>query len=71
MSREVADNPNDFDANLYLGILLKRDKSLDEAFEHLSRATRLRPRDAYARFQLASLHARVGSPPRRCHCSRP
>src|SRR5215813_13886394 len=36
--RELADNPNDFEANLYMGILLKRDKSLDEAFECLSRA---------------------------------
>jgi tetratricopeptide (TPR) repeat protein len=60
--RELADNPNDFEANLYLGILLKRDKSLDEAFGHLSSAARLRPRDSYARFQLASLHAARGKP---------
>lgn len=60
--RELADNPNDFEANLYLGILLKRDKSLDEAFGPLSRAAQLRPRDSYARFHLASLHAARGKP---------
>jgi tetratricopeptide (TPR) repeat protein len=60
--RELTDSPNDFEANLYLGILLKRDKSLDEAFEYLSRAARLRPRDSYARFHLASLHAARGKP---------
>jgi tetratricopeptide (TPR) repeat protein len=60
--RELAGNPNDFEANLYLGILLKRDKSLDEAFEHLSRAAQLRPRDSYPRFHLASLHAARGKP---------
>jgi tetratricopeptide (TPR) repeat protein len=59
---ELADNPNDFEANLYLGILLKRDKSFDEAFEYLSRAARLRPRDSYSRFHLASLHAARGKP---------
>jgi predicted Zn-dependent protease len=58
----LADNLNDFEANLYLGILLKRDKSLDEAFEYLSRAARLRPRDSYSRFHLASLHAARGKP---------
>ncbi len=61
-NRELAGNPNDFDSNLYLGILLKRDRSLDEAFERLSHATRLRPRDSYARFHLASLHATNGKP---------
>jgi tetratricopeptide (TPR) repeat protein len=35
--RELADNPNDFEAHLYLGILLKRDKSLDEASVSLAR----------------------------------
>ena len=30
-------NPNDFDSNLYLGMLLKDDQKLDEAYEHLKR----------------------------------
>ncbi|HZM86223.1 MAG TPA: tetratricopeptide repeat protein [Blastocatellia bacterium] len=57
---ELSDNPNDFDANLFMGILLKQDKSLDEAFGYLSRAIRLRPRDSYARYHLGALYATTG-----------
>src|SRR5262249_26677151 len=32
---ELADNPTDFDSNLYMGILLKRDKAMDEALVYL------------------------------------
>jgi tetratricopeptide (TPR) repeat protein len=60
--KELADNPNDFDANLYLGIILKRDKMLDESYEYLSRAARLRPRDAYSRYHLGALFAAQGKP---------
>ena len=57
---ELSDNPNDFDANLFMGILLKQDKSHDEAFGYLSRAIRLRPRDSYARYHLGALYATIG-----------
>ncbi|HEY2972233.1 MAG TPA: tetratricopeptide repeat protein [Pyrinomonadaceae bacterium] len=57
---ELSDNPNDFDANLFMGILLKQDKSLDEAFGYLTRAMRLRPRDSYARYHLGALYATIG-----------
>jgi len=57
---ELLDNPNDFDANLYLGILLKRDKFFDESFSYLSRAIHLRPRDSYARYHLGALYATLG-----------
>jgi tetratricopeptide (TPR) repeat protein len=57
---ELLDNPNDFDANLYIGILLKRDKFLEESFIYLSRAIHLRPRDSYARYQLGALYATLG-----------
>jgi tetratricopeptide (TPR) repeat protein len=60
--KELANNPNDFDSNLYTGILLKRDKLLDEAFEYLSRAARLRPRDSYARYHLGAVYAGLGKP---------
>ena len=59
---ELSDNPNDFDANLFMGVLLKQDKSLDEAFVYLSRATRLRPRDSYARYHLGALYTTMGRP---------
>jgi tetratricopeptide (TPR) repeat protein len=59
---ELSDNPNDFDANLFMGILLKQDRSLDEAFSYLTRAIRLRPRDSYARYHLGALYATLGKP---------
>jgi tetratricopeptide (TPR) repeat protein len=57
---ELADNPNDFDANLFLGVLVKRDDLLNEALSYLSRATRLRPRDQYARYHLGAVYASLG-----------
>jgi predicted Zn-dependent protease len=59
---ELADNPNDFDANLYIGVLLKRDRMLDEASGYLSRAIRLRPRDYYARYHMGALYTTLGKP---------
>jgi len=57
---ELKSNPNDFDANLYLGILLKRDRINDEALKYLSRAGQLRPRDAYARYHLGATYLNLG-----------
>jgi len=59
---ELADNPHDFDANLYLGILLRQGKSYTEAFDYLSHAVRLRPRDQYARYHLSAVYAALGKP---------
>jgi len=59
---ELASNANDFEANLYLGILLRQDKQFDEAASHLQRATQLRPREQYARYHLAAVYASAGKP---------
>jgi tetratricopeptide (TPR) repeat protein len=59
---ELAGNPNDFDSNLYMGILLKRDRQLDECLGYLSAAIRLRPRDSYARYHMGALYAALGKP---------
>jgi tetratricopeptide (TPR) repeat protein len=59
---ELGDNPNDFDANLYLGILLRQDKSYTEAFGYLSRAVHLRPRDQYARYHLGAVYFALAKP---------
>jgi tetratricopeptide (TPR) repeat protein len=59
---ELADNPNDFDANLYLGILLRQDKEFEEAFGYLSRAAQLRPREQYPRYHLGAVLAALGKP---------
>jgi tetratricopeptide (TPR) repeat protein len=59
---ELADNPNDFDANLYMGVLLRQDKLFEEAFVYLSRAAQLRPREQYARYHLGAVLAGLGKP---------
>jgi len=59
---ELAANANDFESNLYLGVLLRQDKQLDEALNHLQRAIQLRPREQYARYHLAAVYAAAGKP---------
>ena len=59
---ELADNPNDFEANLYLGILLRQDRQFDDAFTSLSRAVQLRPRDQQAHYHLAAVLVARGLP---------
>jgi tetratricopeptide (TPR) repeat protein len=59
---ELEQNQNDFDANLFLGVVLRQDKEFDEAFKYLSHAVHLRPRDQYARYHVAAVYAAVGKP---------
>lgn len=59
---ELADNPNDFDANLYTGVLLRQDKQHDEALRYLNRAMQLRPRERYAHYHLGAVLAALGRP---------
>jgi len=59
---ELQENKNDFDANLFLGVVLRQDKEFDEAFKYLSHAVNLRPRDQYARYHVAAVYAAVGKP---------
>jgi tetratricopeptide (TPR) repeat protein len=58
--RELAHNPNDFDSNLYLGLLLRDEKELDAATDRLRRASRLRPHDARVLYGLGSVHLAAG-----------
>src|SRR5262249_39761485 len=57
---ELASNANDFDANLYMGVLLRQDKLADEALVYLRRAVQLRPREQYSRYHLAAVYAMAG-----------
>jgi tetratricopeptide (TPR) repeat protein len=59
---ELAENQNDFDANLFMGVLLRQDKEFDEALQYLSRAVRFRPRDQYARYHMAAVYAALARP---------
>ena len=54
--RELRKNPNDFQANLRLGLLLRDENRLDEAFDYLTRAARLRPNDPDVLYGLARIH---------------
>jgi tetratricopeptide (TPR) repeat protein len=53
--KELAANPLDFDANLYLGGLLRLDKEFEQSEPLLRRALQLRPTSLAVRYQLASL----------------
>jgi tetratricopeptide (TPR) repeat protein len=55
---ELENNPNDFDANLQMGIILKQDQNPDEAMKYFQRALLVRPAEPNARFYIASI--RVG-----------
>jgi len=59
---ELASNANDFEANLFMGVLLRQDKQTEEALTYLSKAIHLRPRDQYARYHLAAVYASAGKP---------
>jgi tetratricopeptide (TPR) repeat protein len=58
--RELAARPNDFDANLFLGVLLKQDNALDEAMARFEKAASLRPGDPAALYQVGSLRLQLG-----------
>lgn len=59
---ELAANPNDFESNLFIGMLLRQDKQTDAALSYLKRAIQLRPREQYARYHLAAVHVAAGKP---------
>ena len=54
--RELDANPNDFEANLRLGLLLRDEDRLDEAMDYLRRAELLRPRHPDVLYGLARLY---------------
>jgi tetratricopeptide (TPR) repeat protein len=53
-------DPNDYQANLHLGSLLRSEGKQDEAAPYVERAWRLRPSSPEARFQVAALAASSG-----------
>src|SRR5678815_3743615 len=59
---ELDQNQNDFDANLFMGVLLRQDKQHEEALQYLSRAIHLRPRDQYARYHMSAVYVSLGKP---------
>jgi len=58
--RELRNDPNDFDANLFLGVLLKQDNALEEAMARFEKAAMLRPGEPAAAYQVGSLRLQLG-----------
>ena len=57
---EIDQNPNDFDSNIYLGILLKQDDKFDEALAFLDRAALLRPADQNVQYYKGAAYVSLG-----------
>jgi Flp pilus assembly protein TadD len=53
--KELANDPNDFEANLQLGGLLRQEDHLDEARSLIERALAIRAGDFAARYQIATI----------------
>lgn len=53
-------NPDDFDANLYLGAILCKRRDLDEAKPYLNHALQLNPASSMARYEAAMLKSTSG-----------
>lgn len=53
--KELEINPNDFDANLHLGVAALHDRQLEQAESHLRRALAVRPQDPGTLLQFANL----------------
>jgi tetratricopeptide (TPR) repeat protein len=58
--KELEGNPNDYDANLYLGVILRQGQRYAEAMSRFRRALSVRPASSTARYQVGSLHLVMG-----------
>ncbi|MBV8864745.1 MAG: tetratricopeptide repeat protein, partial [Acidobacteriaceae bacterium] len=58
--RELQSDPNNFVANLHIGVLLRQDEENDAALTYLNHALQLRPGDPGVRFQIASIELAKG-----------
>lgn len=58
--KELAHNPNDFESNLRLAVLLKQDGNYERAHQLLDRALLVRPNDSGALYQVAATYLAAG-----------
>lgn len=59
----IQQNPDDFDANLYLGAILYKHRSMEEAKPYLDHALHLNPASLMARYELAMWNSKSGNYP--------
>ena len=57
---EIANNPNDFEANLYMGMLLKDDQKIEEALKYFQKALSVRPRELNVTYFIANANMALG-----------
>jgi tetratricopeptide (TPR) repeat protein len=60
-------NPDDFQANLYLGAILYKRRDLAEAKGYLDHALQLKPKDSMARYESAMLKSKSGDDENAAH----
>jgi tetratricopeptide (TPR) repeat protein len=58
--KELSDNPNDFESNVRLAVLLKDDGNYERAHELLNRALLVRPQDPGALYQVGATYLAAG-----------
>jgi tetratricopeptide (TPR) repeat protein len=58
--KELLGNPNDYDANLYAGVIQRQRQQYPEAMARFRRALSVRPGSATALYQVGSLHLVLG-----------
>ena len=58
--KALKQDPNNFDANLRIGFLLRNDKKYDEALRYFQHALEIRPGDPGVRYQIASIELSQG-----------
>jgi tetratricopeptide (TPR) repeat protein len=58
--KELALNPNDFESNLYLGVILKEEQNYTEARRYFDKALTVRPADPGGQYQRATLLLATG-----------
>jgi tetratricopeptide (TPR) repeat protein len=51
--KELARNPNDFQSNVHLGLMMRQEEKYDAAMKYLNRALAARPNDIAVRYQIA------------------
>ena len=58
--KELVSNPNDFNSNVELAVLMRQDENYEEARRYLARALQSRPGDIGVRYQIAAIDFETG-----------